>query len=338
MSKQKNTRPTVVDEDVDDLDDVLEQFTPAPSKQADKGKASSSATPSKTSQTATSSSVPPQNPPIGLEDLNLNDDFARELAEGMASLLRKIGADASTGSGVDSGGDHVPQTEEELEREKVFRQTWEEMLSETMKDALNLDDNEVAASSTSAPKAKEKTAAPAPAPSEMKEDAFQANIRKAMEKLKESETKMQAESGAGSNDLFEEMMKGLGEGGESEEELTGILESMMTQLMSKDVLYEPLKELGEKFPAYLAENESTMKPEDKKRYLSQQTVVTKIVSIFESVKYSDEDPEQGAQVVALMNEMQSFGSPPPEIMGPLPPGLDVGPDGLPKLPDSCTIA
>ena len=37
---------------------------------------------------------------------------------------------------------------------------------------------------------------------------------------------------------------GLGEGGEDEAELAGFLESMMGQLMSKEVLYEPLKELA----------------------------------------------------------------------------------------------
>jgi len=37
---------------------------------------------------------------------------------------------------------------------------------------------------------------------------------------------------------------GLGEGGENEEELAGFLETMMGQLMSKEVLYEPLKELA----------------------------------------------------------------------------------------------
>jgi hypothetical protein len=34
--------------------------------------------------------------------------------------------------------------------------------------------------------------------------------------------------------------------GESEEELHGLLETMMSQLMSKEVLYEPLKELHDK--------------------------------------------------------------------------------------------
>jgi peroxin-19 len=37
-----------------------------------------------------------------------------------------------------------------------------------------------------------------------------------------------------------------GEGGENDEELAGMLEGMMAQLMSKEILYEPLKELGDK--------------------------------------------------------------------------------------------
>lgn len=32
-----------------------------------------------------------------------------------------------------------------------------------------------------------------------------------------------------------------------------------------------------------------------------------------------------------------MGSPPAEIMGDMPPGMEMGPDGMPKLPDSCTI-
>ena len=36
------------------------------------------------------------------------------------------------------------------------------------------------------------------------------------------------------------------DGDESEEQLKGILESMMSQLLSKEVLYEPLKELHDK--------------------------------------------------------------------------------------------
>ena len=38
----------------------------------------------------------------------------------------------------------------------------------------------------------------------------------------------------------------VGSDGEAEEGLQGLLETMMSQLMSKEVLYEPLKEMHEK--------------------------------------------------------------------------------------------
>lgn len=48
-------------------------------------------------------------------------------------------------------------------------------------------------------------------------------------------------------DPLDALLSQLGEGGEeTEEQIQGLLESMMSQLMSKDVLYEPLKELHDK--------------------------------------------------------------------------------------------
>ena len=60
-----------------------------------------------------------------------------------------------------------------------------------------------------------------------------------------------AKPGDGLEDLFARLGGDLG-GEESEEELKGILETMMSQLMSKDVLYEPLKELHDKVCAPFA--------------------------------------------------------------------------------------
>jgi len=128
------------------------------------------------------------------------------------------------------------------------------------------------------------------------------------------------------------------ESGEDSEELQNILETMMRQLMSKEILYEPLKELHEKFPVYLNENSSSLSADDKERYGKQMVCVTKIVDMFDAPSYRDDDQEQGARIVTLMNEMQSYGSPPSEIMGPLPAGLDFGADGQPNLPEGCVIS
>lgn len=36
-------------------------------------------------------------------------------------------------------------------------------------------------------------------------------------------------------------------------------------------------------------------------------------------------------------QLQTHGQPPQEIMGPLPPGLNMGADGLPDMPDGCNL-
>lgn len=318
-----------MEDDTDDLDDVLGGFAGGqkPSKPATNA-------PSAPSTPGTSASRPPVPPNTaakkpGPEDLSVGDDFARELAEGMAALMREIAAESTQPS------ESANLSDEEKRREAAFRKAWEEMIVEGMNGALDSDDFDKSA----------KGKAPATPGSANKaqvgDDAFQSNLRAAMDKLKISEDvakESEATSANDENDAFEKLLAALGEnGGESEEELQGMLETMMSQLMSKDVLYEPLKELHEKFPAYLKDNDATLKSEDKQRYQSQKEIVAEIVTIFEDPTYSPEDQEKGVRVVTLMNKMQTYGSPPPEIMGPMPPGLELGPDGLPKLPDGCNI-
>jgi len=79
------------------------------------------------------------------------------------------------------------------------------------------------------------------------------------------------------------------------------------------------------------------------------------LATFDDPNYSDEDPASVAKMVGLMAEvrfscplmwqfddvglqMQSFGSPPAELMGPMPAGFTPGPDGMPKIPEGCVIA
>ncbi|KAI0777428.1 Pex19-domain-containing protein [Trametes elegans] len=328
-------KTTVEEEDLDDLDDVLEQFK-APPKPAAQAAPSSSFTtrtppiqtvPAPTTQSASQKTLEQ----LGLEDLD--DDFARELTKGMESLFRDIAQGAGLEDIPDLAKAEEGATDEE--RSKAFKAAWEAMLVDGMNGAVSAEDiakkgkvAELEAAAPGGPAASDST------------PSFQENIKRAMEKLKESDRKADeatAKGGEGLEDIFSRMA-GDADSMENEEELQGLLENMMSQLMSKEVLYEPLKELHDKFPSYLKDNASTLSAEDKKRYDSQSKVVTQIVTIFEDPSYTDDDPQKGLRVVELMQEMQDYGSPPAEIMGPLPPGFDLGADGLPKLPEGCTIA
>jgi len=186
-------------------------------------------------------------------------------------------------------------------------------------------------------KEKEKEAA------EGSEDPFQKAIRQAMEKMQTSEETLKAdEKKPASDDVLETLLSSLGdmnlEDGEGGEGLESMLESMMSQLMSKEILYDPLKELHSKYPEYLEKQGPSLSADELQRYTQQSQRVSQIVTIFESSSYSDDDLTQSTEVLKLMNEMQSFGSPPSEIMGEMPPGFELGDDGLPKIPEGCVIA
>ena len=113
---------------------MLGDFSGAPKK------TSQPDTPITTTSKATDPQVPPNTAVPNLDDLEIGNEFARELAEGMAALMREIAAEAA------KPGDDVPSgaeagTEEEVRlREAAFRKAWEEMLVEGMNGALDVDD------------------------------------------------------------------------------------------------------------------------------------------------------------------------------------------------------
>jgi len=197
------------------LADVLDQFTPATDPTSSLS-ASSSAVNESTSSKAS-------QPKPSTSDVDIEADFAKELAEGMESLWRDI---AKQGLNEGSGGE--TETSEHMEeRERSLAAAWEAMLIEGMDGS----------DAPTAPKAGEKD--------------FQSRIRNTMNKLKESESGLKSSdpsSSSASADPLEALLSQFGDlgDGEGEEELQGVLEAMMGQLMGKDILYEPLKELSDK--------------------------------------------------------------------------------------------
>lgn len=86
-----------------------------------------------------------------------------------------------------------------------------------------------------------------------------------------------------------------------EDDLNGLIDSMMQQLLSRDVLYEPLKELSLKYPQYINGNDT---------YRKQYEVTLKLVKIFES----NNNEKDGDRVQELLEELQALGPPPVELM------------------------
>ncbi|QSZ31730.1 hypothetical protein DSL72_001298 [Monilinia vaccinii-corymbosi] len=277
--------PDPDEDDLDDLDDMLEEFnTVKPESKAPV-------------PAATTTSSGPRNPPVandplldGGEGLS-DDDFAKQLQAGMAELMG------------------------ELETSPEMQAQFESMLKEM--DALG--DTGPAPQPPSAPKPGSSKSKSTAGPTG--EESFQETIKKTMERMQASGDQATAAAAAedNSDDLLAEMMKAMQAGGMdgegSEEDFSKMLLGMMEQLTNKEILYEPMKELDDKFPAWLEKNSASTPADDLKRYKEQQVFVREIVARFEQKTYKDENAADREYIVERMQKMQAAGSPPADLVG-----------------------
>jgi peroxin-19 len=89
----------------------------------------------------------------------------------------------------------------------------------------------------------------------------------------------------------------------SDEDFSKVLMGMMEQLTNRDILYEPMKELHDKFPAWMEENRGKVKEDDLKRYEEQQLLVREIVGRFERTGYSDQNAGDREYIVERMQKV-----------------------------------
>ena len=144
---------------------------------------------------------------------------------------------------------------------------------------------------------------------------FSSTIRKTMERMQHSDSTASASATSKSDsaanlsedDLLAQMMQQLGSGaggeGGGEEDFNKMLLSMMTQLTNKEILYEPMKELDDKFPAWMEKNEGQVEKGEMERYKEQQGLVKEIVGRFERKGYSDENEEDRDYIVERMQKV-----------------------------------
>ncbi|KAF5010341.1 hypothetical protein FDECE_3502 [Fusarium decemcellulare] len=274
--------PDPDEDDLDDLDDMLDDFSAV---KLDSKKPTETAGPSSTEapKEPASSGKQPE-----ADDAFSEEEFAKQLQAGMADLLG------------------------ELEKSPDMQAQFEDIFKH------------IAAAEGAGDAPPPPSASTGPAPQAPAEDAsFQETIRRTMERMQASGDQATAAAAEGpSDDFMSEMMKQLSSGdlgalgGEgSEEEFSKMLMGMMEQLTNKEILYEPMKELDEKFPEWLAKNRGTTPKEDLKRYEEQQSVVREIVAKFEEKTYSDSNAADREFIVDKMQKMQAAGSPPSDLVG-----------------------
>ncbi|CAN6667420.1 peroxisomal membrane protein import receptor Pex19p [Trichomonascus vanleenenianus] len=309
------------EDDFDDLDELLDDFqdellSKPPVKKAEKAAApleQAESTP-QAATTSTEEAKPTASPGESKADAfdmssldlpELDDEMAKKLQMGVDMLLGDM--------------------DENPDAMKSFEALMASMASATGAEPLAQN-----GPSTSSTTQKKTTSKPAD---------FHETIARTMDRLKESNQELNQNMGSGEDDFLAKMLKelentsGTGEG----MDMSSLIEDMLSELSSKDILYEPIKEMHDKYPAWLEKNSPNLSAEELERYQGQKKIVDEIVAKFDDPKYSDSDEASRKYITERMELMQKSGAPPTELMGDLAsgaiPGMDLGSDGLPKLPD-----
>ena len=144
--------------------------------------------------------------------------------------------------------------------------------------------------------------------------SFEETIRATMERMAASDTQArdaQHSSTDKEEDILAQLMKAMESSSDpdnptDDSDLSNLFLNMMQQLTSKELLYEPMKELDSKFPEWLEKNKGKLKKEDEERYETQQLVVKEIVGKFEEPTYSDDNEKDRAFVWEKMQQVSSL--------------------------------
>ncbi|WOG90345.1 hypothetical protein DCAR_0209588 [Daucus carota subsp. sativus] len=101
------------------------------------------------------------------------------------------------------------------------------------------------------------------------------------------------------------------------QDMNSIMETMMQQLLSKDVLQDPMREIGGRYPKWLEDHKATLSTEEYERYSHQHELIKEINGVYET------EPGNFNKIVELMQKMQECGQPPDDIMRELAPDFDI---------------
>ncbi|KAM4690887.1 peroxisomal biogenesis factor 19 [Rhinophrynus dorsalis] len=131
-----------------------------------------------------------------------------------------------------------------------------------------------------------------------------------------------------SEEQLAKAMEGLGlDDGDGEGNILPLMQNIMQNLLSKDILYPSLKDITEKYPEWLRTHRETLPAEEYRKYQEQHNLMGKICQQFEMEQVESETARFEA-VMDLMQQLQELGHPPKELAGDSPPGLNFDLDGL----------
>lgn len=80
--------------------------------------------------------------------------------------------------------------------------------------------------------------------------------------------------------------------GEGDESFKGALDSVVKEIISKDSLYQPMKNLKEEYPKWLEENWQNCNDEELEKYNKQLDKVTEICELFEKAESENQPKDE----------------------------------------------
>eukprot|EP01039_Chlorochromonas_danica_P004955 gene4955-5438_t len=111
------------------------------------------------------------------------------------------------------------------------------------------------------------------------------------------------------------------------EDYNEVIDGVMRQLLSKDLMYDPTKMICRKFPEWLAIQRKHLTVSEYENYGRQYQCFQKILAVY------DTEPDNFPRLMELMFDLQQFGQPPAEIIKGLAPGLQFDENGMPIMPN-----
>ncbi|KAJ1830354.1 Peroxisome chaperone and import receptor [Coemansia sp. RSA 2711] len=278
------------------LDSALEDFITEPS-------------PKPKSPAPDTAAVPAREPTA--DDKGFEDEFVRQLTQGMEDMFKNS---SSTG--------------DEAEMRTMLDQLLGQMGS--------LSAADTGTSPAPPPAATSSAEKPAAATEPTEPGTFEDKIKATMSKLKESADRADAESSDTGMGMLEELMQQLEQAGDDDNGMGSLVDDVIGQLMSKEVLQQPLRELDAAYPKYLETHKQTLSSEDYGRYQQQHEYVKQILGLFAECK---DDSVNDPRIVELLQKMQDCGQPPNELLKLLAPEMELDEKGEVKAPEmpNCTI-
>ncbi len=106
-----------------------------------------------------------------------------------------------------------------------------------------------------------------------------------------------------------------------------VVDGVMKQLLDKELMYQPMKEVCTRYPKWLATHKDQLTEEEYQKYGTQYQYFQRIVRLYET------DPGNFDRLMELMQDIQEYGQPPVEIIKELAPELQFDEEGMPVMMD-----